>query len=78
MGLFRLGKRSDRQRRGEFHLLDHQLDKGPEKGQRETRWFNPSDAVDLVDDVAPPNPLSLLPIPDPKPDWPSVDGAISE
>jgi hypothetical protein len=30
--------------------VDRQLDDWPEKGQRETRWFNQSEAVDLVDE----------------------------
>jgi len=31
-------------------LVERQLDDWPEKAQRETRWFNPSDAYTLVDE----------------------------
>jgi 8-oxo-dGTP pyrophosphatase MutT (NUDIX family) len=31
-------------------LVARQLDDWPEKAQRETRWFDPSDAYDLVDE----------------------------
>jgi 8-oxo-dGTP pyrophosphatase MutT (NUDIX family) len=30
--------------------VDHQLDDWPEKGQRETRWFDPAEAAGLVDE----------------------------
>jgi 8-oxo-dGTP pyrophosphatase MutT (NUDIX family) len=30
--------------------VDHQLDSWPEKGQRETRWFDPMQAAGLVDE----------------------------
>jgi hypothetical protein len=30
--------------------VDHQLDDWPEKGQRETRWFDPCEAAGLVDE----------------------------
>ena len=30
--------------------VDRQLDDWPEKGQRETRWFDPADAAALVDE----------------------------
>ena len=30
--------------------VDHQLDDWPEKGQRETKWFDPAEAAGLVDE----------------------------
>ena len=30
--------------------VDHQLEDWPEKGQRETKWFDPLEAADLVDE----------------------------
>jgi 8-oxo-dGTP pyrophosphatase MutT (NUDIX family) len=30
--------------------VDHQLDDWPEKGQRETGWFDPAEAAELVDE----------------------------
>ena len=30
--------------------VDRQLDDWPEKGQRETRWFDPADAANMVDE----------------------------
>jgi hypothetical protein len=33
-----------------FLRVDHQLDDWPEKGQRETKWFDPAEAAGLVDE----------------------------